>query len=266
GTETYGRSDTVMIATVDNKHKMLKLTSLMRDMELEVPDHGIKKFNTAYAFGGPELVYKTIAQSFGVSLDGYVIVDFEAFKDIVDEVGGVDIELGEKEANYLNTTNYIHDKQYRNVVPGWNTLNGEQALGYCRVRKVPNVKGTYDDQGRTERQRMVMAAIFDKVKSMPISKWMKIIDAVMPSITTDINNSQIVSYATNVATMGTTELTPYRIPVEGYYDGQSIHGNGSVLNIDLEANKNMLQEFIFEYDGKAALPGATTEAAATGVQ
>jgi LCP family protein required for cell wall assembly len=259
GTERYGRSDTCMIATIDNKHKMLKLTSLMRDMEVEVPGYGYKKFNTAYAFGGPELVYKTIAGSFGVSLDGYAIVNFEAFKDIVDEVGGVDIELGEKEANYLNTTNYIRKKKYRNVVPGWNTLNGEQALGYCRVRKVPNVKGTYDDQGRTERQRMVMSAIFDKVKTMPMSKWMKIIDVVMPNVTTDLNNSQIISYATNVITMGTTKVTPYRIPVDGYYDGRSVHGNGSVLNLDLASNKQFLETFIYEYNGSSELPGIKKE-------
>ncbi len=260
GAETYGRSDTCMIATIDNKHKMLKLTSLMRDMDIEVPGYGFKKFNSAYAFGGTELVYKTIATNFGISLDGYAIVDFEAFKDIVDEVGGVDIELGETEANYLNTTNYIRKKKYRNVVPGWNTLNGEQALGYCRVRKVANVKGTNNDQGRTERQRMVMSAMFDKVKTMPMSKWMKIIDVVMPNVTTDLNNSQIISYATNVVTMGTTKITPYRIPVEGYYDGRSLHGNGSVLNIDLASNKNFLQTFIYDYNGNAELPGVTTEA------
>ncbi len=261
GSEQWGRSDTVMIATMDNKHKMLKLTSLMRDMEVEIPGYGIQKFNSAYAYGGPELLYKTIATNFGVSLDGYATVDFEAFKDIVNEVGGVDIELGETEANYLNTTNYIRKKKYRNVSPGWNTLNGDQALGYCRVRKVPNVNGTNNDQGRTERQRMVMAAIFDKVKTMPMSKWMKILDVVLPNITTDVSNSQIVGYATNVVTMGTTEITPYRIPVEGYYDGRSMHGNGSVLNLNMEANKNFLQTFIYDYDGKSDLPGATTEVA-----
>ncbi len=247
GSEKYGRSDTVMIATIDSKHNRLKLTSLMRDMVVDIPGYGMHKFNAAYSYGGPELLYKTIAGTFGVSLDGYAEVDFEAFKDIVDKVGGVEIELTETEAQYLNTTNYIHGKSNRNVVPGWNTMNGAQALGYCRVRKVANINGTNNDQGRTERQRMVMSGIFDKVKKMPMSKWMDIIKVVLPNITTDISNSEIVSYATTVVTMGTTEIDQYRIPVEGYYSKSNVDGDSLAL---ADENKDLLLDFIYDYDGR----------------
>lgn len=258
GSEKYGRSDTVMIATIDNKHNRLKLTSLMRDMDVDIPGYGKHKFNAAYSYGGPELLYKTIATNFGISLDGYAEVDFEAFKDIVDEVGGVEIELTEQEAQYLNTTNYISGKKNRNVVPGWNTMNGAQALGYCRVRKRANINGTNNDQGRTERQRMVMSGIFDKVKKMPMSKWMDIIDVVLPNITTDISNGDIISYATDIVTMGTTEIDQYRIPVEGHYSNGNSPTDGEVLTLDLPANKQLLQDFLFEYDGKKE---TTTESA-----
>ncbi len=257
GKEKYGRSDTVMIATIDNKHNCLKLTSLMRDMNVEIPGYGKHKFNAAFSYGGPELLYKTIATNFGISLDGYAEVDFEAFKDIVDEVGGVEVELTEQEAQYLNTTNYIHGKSNRNVVAGWNTMNGAQALGYCRVRKIANINGTNNDQGRTERQRMVMSGIFDKVKKMPMSKWMKIIDVVLPNITTDISNSEIISYATTVVTMGTTKINQYRIPVEGHYHGAQSATDGDVLELNPE-NKDLLQTFLFDFDGKEE---ATTESA-----
>lgn len=252
GKEKYGRSDTTMIATIDNKHKCLKLTSLMRDMNVEIPGNGTHKFNAAFSYGGPELLYKTIATNFGISLDGYAEVDFKAFRDIVDQVGGVKVKLTEQEAQYLNTTNYISGKKNRNVKAGWNTMNGAQALGYCRVRKVANINGTNNDQGRTERQRMVMNGIFDKVKEMPMTKWMKIIDAVLPNITTDVSNAQIINYATNVIMMGTTEVHSCQIPVNGHYSDGTSPTDGDVLEIDLPANKRLLQEFLFDYDGKGA--------------
>lgn len=250
GSEKYGRSDTMMIATVDNTHKCLKLTSLMRDMEVEIPGKGKHKFNSAYSFGGPELLYKTIANNFGIRLDGYAEVDFKAFKDIVNQVGGVEVELTEAEAQYLNTTNYINGKKNRNVKAGWNTMNGAQALGYCRVRYVSNINGTSNDQGRTERQRMVMNAIFDKIKTMPKSKWIDIMDAVMPNITTDISNKEIINYASSIVLMGTTKIHTCQIPVNGHYTNGHSSTDGEILEIDLEKNKNLLQDFLFHYDGK----------------
>lgn len=250
GSEKYGRSDTVMIATIDNKHKCLKLTSLMRDMNVEIPGYGKHKFNASYAYGGPELLYKTIAQNFGIRLDGYVEVDFKAFKDMVNKIGGVEVELTEQEARYLNTTNYINGKKNRNVKAGWNSMNGAQALGYCRVRKVANINGTNNDQGRTERQRMVMSAVFAKIKKMPMSKWQSVIDAILPNVTTDLSNKDILNYATTVVLMGTTEVHPCQIPVEGHYtDGKSAT-DGDILEIDLQDNKDLLHEFLFEYNGK----------------
>ena len=250
GSEKYGRSDTMMIATLDNKHKCLKLTSMMRDMNVEIPGYGRHKFNASFSYGGVELLYKTIATNFGVSLDGYVVVDFNAFVDIIDEIGGVDIKLTQEEAHYLNHTNYIKGKKNRHLRKGWNTMNGAQALGYCRVRKVANVNGTNNDQGRTERQRMVMNAILSKVKTMSMSKWMDILEAVLPNIFTDVSNSDIISYATSVALMGTTEIKQCQVPIDGYYQNGTSVTDGDVLEIDLDANRRLLQEFLFEYDGK----------------
>lgn len=258
GSEKYGRSDTTMIATIDHNHKCLKLTSLMRDMNVEIPGYGKHKFNASYAYGGPKLLYKTIAQNFGIRVDGYVEVDFKAFKSMVNKIGGVEVELTQEEAQYLNTTNYINGRKNRNVKAGWNTMNGAQALGYCRVRKVANINGTNNDQGRTERQRMVMSAVFAKVKKMPMSKWQSVIDAILPNVTTDLSNKDILNYATNVIMMGTTEVHPCQIPVEGHYTDGNSATDGKILEIDLQENKKLLQEFLFEYNGKDpvdALPG-----------
>lgn len=257
GKEKYGRSDTVMIATIDNTHKCLKLTSLMRDMDVEIPGYGKHKFNASYSYGGPELLYRTIAGNFGIRLDGYAEVDFKAFKDIVNQVGGVDVELSEQEAQYLNNTNYINGKKNRNVKAGWNTMNGAQALGYCRIRKVANINGTNNDQGRTERQRIVMNGIFSKIKTMPMSKWKNVMDAVMPNITTDISNKEIINYASDIVLMGTTKIHQCQIPVNGHYTDGVSPTDGKILDIDLDANKKLLQDFLFYYDGKGksdALP------------
>ena len=110
------RSDSMMIATLDVRHNKLKLTSLMRDMYVEIPGHGQSKFNAAYSLGGVELLYETIAHNFNMKLDGYVLVDFEAFKSLIDEVGGVDINLNQEEYEYLTTA--YHRSSVLDVVPG----------------------------------------------------------------------------------------------------------------------------------------------------
>ena len=128
------RSDSMMIATIDIKHNKLKVTSLMRDMYVDIPGYGRNKLNAAYSFGGIKLLYKTLATNFGISMDGYAEVSFDAFVNVIDQIGGVTLELTESEAKNLNNTNYIKRKKYRNLKVGKQKLNGYQALGYCRIR------------------------------------------------------------------------------------------------------------------------------------
>lgn len=256
-----GLTDTMIIATMDLKHGTLKTTSLMRDLYVEIPGYGYNKLNSANSFGGIELLYKTIATNFSIELDGYVEVDFKAFTDVVDAVGGVEIEVTESEATYLNTTNYIRDKKSRNVKVGKQTLNGAQALGYCRIRKQgTTVNGLRDDYGRTWRQRTVINAVFDKVKSLPMTDWLKIANKVLKNVKTDLTNEKIIAYITDVVTMGTTEIHQLQIPVRGYYRG-SQNGEFSVGSclvmtdgvnsvFSTSANTEALNNFIFDYDGK----------------
>lgn len=247
-----GLTDTMMIATLDMKHKSLKLTSLMRDMLVEIPDHGSNKLNAAYSFGGIELLYQTIAQNFNIQLDGYVEVSFDAFKKIVNEVGGIEVELTESEANYLNSTNYIKPKKYRTVKVGKNKLNGAQALGYCRIRKtVFTPTGLTDDYGRTWRQRNTMTQVFNKVKKLPMSKWLKMAKDILNGyVKTDLSNKAIINYITDVVTMGTTEIHQLQLPVSGYFTGGMVDGVGSCLSIQKEYQADALNQFVFKYDGK----------------
>ena len=237
-----GRSDSTMVATLDMKHKRLKLTSLMRDMYIEIPNHGTNKFNAAYSYGGVSLLYQTIAYNFDLKLDGYVLVDFSAFKHVIKKLGGVNIELTEAEANYLIKA-YKHGTETK-VKPGMNKLNGAQALAYTRIRQ-----DSQADFGRTARQRKVLQSIFTKIKTKSYSQLVELAKEIMPYITTDLTNEEIFSYMSSIVMMGTTELDQKRIPVDNSFSSERIN-NMAVLVPDLAVNKRELQEFIFEYDGE----------------
>lgn len=234
-----GRSDSVMIATLDLKNKRLKLTSLMRDMYVNIPNYGENRFNAAYSFGGVSLLYQTIASNFGLKLDGYVVVDFDAFKTVINALDGVEIELNEKEHKYL-TTAYKKGSVLK-LKKGWNKMNGNQALAYTRIRQDAN-----GDFGRTERQRKVLQAIFTNAKSMSYTNLIKLAEHIMPYISTDLTNDEIISYMKSIIMLGTTTIDQKRIPVDNSFI-QSRINNMAVLIPDIEINTKELNEFIFGY-------------------
>ncbi len=250
------RSDSMMIATLDIKHGKLKLTSLMRDMYVPIPGYGNQKLNSAYYYGGIPLLYETIAQNFDIKMDGYAEVNFDAFINVIDKLGGVEVELTQSECDALNNTSAaIKRKKYRNMKVGKQILNGHQALGYCRVRKgrkLPDgrILGVYtksgkgDDFGRVERQRLTIQSIVSKVKKLSPTELIDLAADVLPSVTTDVVKDDIYSYLMAVVGMGTTKLNQFVIPKDGTYSNQVMNGQ-SVLVPDLNKNKAALKKFIF---------------------
>ena len=267
-----GLRDVIMVATMDRKHGMLKLSSVMRDLRVYVPAaDSYEKINAATNHEGEvKSLYKTLAQNFNIKLDGYVEVDFDAFKEVVDALGGVEVELTDTEARYLSITNYIKKKKYRKgLKAGKQVFNGEQALGYCRIRKgkdmigepVVTASGLIDDYGRTWRQREVISSAFEKLKTMSLTKWYDIANKVMGHIVTDLDNDHIFQYMKDVAAMGTTDIYQLRIPHNPYFressPGEFGPGNDCLVPTDgvsgeqnIEKNKEVLEQFIFEYNGK----------------
>lgn len=250
------RSDSMMIATMDIKHSKLKITSLMRDMYVNIPGHGGNKLNSAYSFGGIQLLYETIAENFGIQMDGYAEVNFDAFVNVIDKLGGIEVKLTESEAKHLNATNYIKRKKYRNVKVGTQKINGYQALGYCRIRhgkkqadgRYPGVytaSGKGDDYGRTERQRLTMQAVLKKIKTLSPMELLELAQVILPNIKTDVSKKMIYSYLMALIQMGTTELKQFRVPIDGAFTSQVING-GQCLVPDLPANKSALRKFIFQ--------------------
>lgn len=250
-----GRSDSIMIATLNQKQKSVKLTSVLRDCYVTIPGYRDNKLNAAYNEGGAPLLVETVEQNFGIPLDGYVRVNFDGFEAIVDKLGGVEIELTEAEARYLNTHDYISKPEYRNVRAGLQTLNGNQALGYSRVRYVKGIDGESNDFGRTNRQRIVLNAIFEKYKTKNLLEYISLVDELTQYLKTDLSTTDILSYFAAFVMMGTPKLETFRVPTnDGYTDGD-VPGPGKVLLVNFEINQAALREFIYGTKGVANAGG-----------
>jgi LCP family protein required for cell wall assembly len=240
-----GRTDVIVIATMNTNTNKLMLTSLMRDTLVQIPGYKDNKLNTAYERGGLDLMYETIALNYDIQLDGCVKVNFENFEKIIDKLGGLELTLTAGEARYLNSTNYISKPQYRNVVEGKQLMNGNQVLGYSRVRKRATITGNNNDYGRTDRHRIVLNAIFDKYKTKSKVELASMMLNVLPMITTDIDSKNFELLLNNFIEMGTMEMSQLRIPADGTFtDNVKVRGM-DVLIPDLQENAKILHDFVF---------------------
>lgn len=237
------RSDTIIIVSINPQNKKVKLISLMRDMYIKIPGKGENRINAAYAFGGPELALKTINENFDLNITDYATVNFYGFEKIIDQVGGVEINVKEDEIKYINSymkeTAKLFGGEYREVkTAGLQTLNGRQALGYSRIRYVGH--GDYE---RTERQRRVLTEVFNKVKNQSIPKKIGLINNMLPYIETNLSRSQIINLVTMFSNLDEYQIEQLRIPIDNSYKSQKIHGM-AVLVPDIEKNKNAIHEFL----------------------
>lgn len=244
GSLERGRSDVIMIATINTKKKTLKLTSIMRDTYVQIPGYLDNRINTAYRTGDVPLLEKTIEQNFNISVDGYIKVNFDGFANIIDELGGVEIAISEAEAKWLNKGNHIFDPESRTVKPGVHTLNGSQALGYCIIRRVNTTDGLAYDFGRVWRQRLVLTTLFDKYKDESITKIVSLAPKILSNITTDLPESKLLSLFMTALDLDVKEIQTITIPVDGSYEGKMIRGM-SVLVPDLSKNIAVLDTFLY---------------------
>lgn len=238
------RSDSMILLTINKEKKIITMTSFMRDMYVKIPGHGKNKINASYVYGGMQKLDETLMENFGVHVDGNVEVDFSGFMKIVDIMGGVDIELKQEEADYLNRRGNweVEENQHWSLTEGVNHLNGSQALAYCRIRYVGNA-----DYERTQRQRTVLTKLFEKVKQMDLATMDTLLNTVVELISTDMSLQQITGYAMDMFPLLTGfDVVTQRIPADGTYSSQNIKGAGSVLVPNLEKNIQLLKESIGE--------------------
>lgn len=237
------RTDVMIIASINNKTGDAKLVSLYRDTYLDVGDGNYQKANAAYAFGGPEQAIKMINKNLDLNITDYVTVGFEGVTDLVDEVGGVEIDVQSDEIEHLN--NYQSTmatelgKEYVPVTaPGVQTLNGLQATAYCRIR--------YTDGGdfkRTERQKEVLSKAFEKLKKSGPVTMIKAANSLSSEVRTSLNPAEIASLALKAMRFNISETNGF--PNDQYRAVGYIGDQSCVIPVHLTDNVVWLHQYLF---------------------
>jgi len=236
------RSDSIMVVSIDRKNKKIKVASLMRDMYVPIPGKADNRINAAYVFGGPALALKTINSNFNLDIKNFVTANFFGLEDLVNTVGGVQIDVKPEEVS-------------RTLVKksGLQTLNGEQALAYSRIRHVGN-----SDYERTIRQRRIINNLFKTIKAEGILKLTETINILLPYVETNLSKVEILKLASEGIKFNADNIEEYRLPVDGTYKSQKIRGM-SVLVPDISKNKEMLHDFIYGKDFDTIKPNISIE-------
>ena len=242
-----GRSDAMILLSISEKTRTVQMISFLRDMYVEIPGHDGNRLNAAYAYGGPELLMETVRENFQIPVSHYVLVNFEAFANLVDAVGGVDLELTSEEVEYVNGylveynqltgrpegTDYLDTSR-----SGLIHLNGPQALAYTRNRYI----GT--DFGRTERQRKVLSAVIGELPKALLTNPQGVLDGLLSNLTTNLTRGEFLRLTLDAGKLFTYDLQQGSVPVEGSYQNATIRGM-AVLEVDFEQNIRYMNNRIY---------------------
>ena len=245
-------SDTIIIASINNETKEVRLMSVYRDTYLNRADDTYGKCNAAYSKGGPKQAMEMLNTNLDLNIKYYVSIDFTALIKTVDLLGGVEIDVKEEEIDaingYMYETTEIAEKAeddsinpYNDFItePGLQTLYGVQATAYCRIRKVGN-----NDFERTERQRRVIEQIVEKAKSAGLGTINSIIDEVFPLIATNIPQTTLIGMAASMMSYELGESSGF----PSYRSDARMDGQQVVVPADLVANVTELHKFLFDED------------------
>ena len=195
-----GRSDSIIIETIDAKHKKLKLTSIMRDSYVNIDGVGKDKINHAYDFGGPQLAIKTLNENFDLNISKFLSVNFTTLPKIIDMLGGLTLDITNEEVKYIPGIG----------VEGRYKLNGSQALAYSRIRYASG-----GDYVRTDRQRAVLSKVLEKIINMNKSEYASIVGEILPMLKTNLKYSEIINLVIEVFKIGLSELYQERFLRDG---------------------------------------------------
>ena len=234
-------SDAMILCTINKKTKTLTMTSFMRDLYVYIPEYYNERINVPYMVGGFPLLNSTLSYTFGVQADYNVEIDFAGFMSAIDLVGGLDIELTKAEASYLNRRGNwdVEENQGWDLKEGMNHLNGSQALAYSRIRAIDS------DFQRTSRQRIVLTALIEKAKTLSPTQLYELLKGVIPMLTTDMTNGQIMGVAVEcMPLLSDLKIVTQRIPADGQFYETSKNGAYVICMKEeqLEENKKLLVE------------------------
>lgn len=220
------RSDSMILCSLNPETNELSMISFLRDLYVQIPGYEDNRLNAAYAYGGFELLKETLIKNFGVEVDGCLEVDFESFVKIVDTIGGIDIELSDKEASIVGG----------GASEGLCHLDGAQTLTYARIRKIDS------DFQRTKRQRNILSAVFLKLKEMDVMGRLGFVSEVFPLVSTDMDSDSLMSLAAQLAaSLDELDVSTHCIPAEGAYKNATVR-EMMVLIPDIEKNRKIIFE------------------------
>ncbi|MCD8396579.1 MAG: LCP family protein [Lachnospiraceae bacterium] len=243
-----GNSDCMILVSINKADNRVTMVSLMRDTYVNIPGVGYKKLNAAYAYGGGPLLCETITETYKIEVEKYVAVDFWDLVDIIDIIGGVDLEITAEEAEVAN--GYIWDmctrlmdidpdEHYFPTSGGSVHADGVQAVAYARNRYVGN-----SDFERTERQRYVLTQLMEEVKDMSLAQMTSAMQSILEYVMTNISETEIWSMVTEVPEMLEYEFEMSRVPYDNMYS--TIYVNGQDMLVpDWDETLEILHDFIY---------------------
>lgn len=244
-----GRSDTMILLSLNPIKRQLTITSFMRDCYVEIDGYGWDKLNSAYSYGGAELLMDTIENNFGIKINHYVQVNFMSFVSIIDAVGGVDVDITDEEAQEINNilisevNGLMGDGVSDDLLSGGGKihLSGKQALSYARIRYVGNA-----DFERTQRQRYLMSQLAKNAIKIRPSSIGDIANNVMPQTSSDMNTAQMYLLSLQIPLFAVYDIQQLRIPSDGTFYSE-YNDSGDVLQVDLETNHKIIRQQVYGY-------------------
>lgn len=247
--EKWNRSDSMMVVTIDSKNKDIRISSIARDTYVDIPGYSTEKLTHAYAYEGIDLLREVFKVNFNLDIDKYIAVNFVSFMDIMDELGGVEVNVEEKDIKEINK--YIDacygyyknkdekDKEYI-TKSGVQRLNGYQALAFSRIR--------YTDSAfaRDNRHREVAESVYKEFAQKGVETYKKCADIILNNTKTNISPIEMMNLAYTVLKINDKDIDQFQFPLEEYRNGHIINKQkGWVLEWDKEPNLEAWHKFIF---------------------
>jgi len=229
-----GRSDSMIVLSLDETNKTVKLCSIMRDSYVNIEGYGMTKLNHAFSYGGPELSIKTINQNYELDIKDFIKVDFDGLQAIVNYLGGVEIPIKSYELPGLTSVGITKAGTYN--------LTGVQALAYARIRYYGN-----NDYERTDRQRLVLSKIFEKIKAKGVTAFPGVMSKLLPYVQTSLNSNDILNLGLQMVASDISNIAQLRLPLDNYKKDSTIDGV-YYLQWDKQPNLDALHKFIWGDD------------------
>ena len=243
------RADTMIILTIDNKNKAIKFTSLARDTLVYIPQKGYDKLNHSFSYGGCDLLLKTINDNFKLNISDYAIVDFKTFVDVINVLGGVEVDIEDREIDGLNKViDACYGLEIENkgnnikyiTSSGNHLLNGYQALAYCRLRKIDNC--FYRDA----RQRKILESLAYKLSRVSVFKYPQLINILLKYVKVNVSYDKILDLAIISRNLTSYKIKQFEFPVEKFREDGTLEKTSQyIIKWNEKENIKLLHEFIY---------------------